>query len=105
MSQERIKELTELLHQYNHEYYQNSISLVSDREFDGLLFFSPSGVTSFIEANPNVNVRTEKNTAFCIGKTTANEAEKYFNTVIVSNATTVESTIAKAVNTLKKMSI
>ena len=35
--EKRIIELTNLLNKYNFEYYQNNISLVSDREFDGLL--------------------------------------------------------------------
>ncbi len=75
-----------------------------NQTFDGVLFYSPSGVQSFFNANfdkrPLVGVRY-----FCIGETTATEARKYTNQVIVSNATTIESTIAKAVNTLKKLSV
>jgi DNA ligase (NAD+) len=33
----RIEELTQLLNHYNTQYYQNNVSEVSDREFDGLL--------------------------------------------------------------------
>ncbi len=33
----RIEELTKLLNHYNHQYYQNNASEVSDRIFDGLL--------------------------------------------------------------------
>lgn len=62
--------------------------------FDGVLFFSPLGVSAFAKANPVP-------TAFCIGETTAKEARKHTNKVVVSNATTVESTIAKAVKYLK----
>ena len=62
--------------------------------FDGVLFFSPLGVSAFAKANPVP-------TAFCIGETTAKEARKHTDTVIVSNATTIESTIAKAVKYLK----
>lgn len=76
-----------------YETYLNEQSF--DREFDGVLFFSPSGIQAFVKAN------TTTSTAFCIGETTAREARKYFETVIVSNATTIESTIAKAVNYLK----
>ena len=70
-----------------------------DRIFDGILFFSPSGVISFTNANPD---STETTIAFCIGQTTATSAKKYFKNVVISNATSIESTIAKAVTTLKK---
>ena len=36
-AQKRISELTELIDRYNHEYYMNDRSLVSDYEFDALL--------------------------------------------------------------------
>ena len=65
------------------------------QEFDGVLFYSPSAVNAFAKANTI-------NNAFCIGHTTATEAKKHTKHVIVSNATTIESTIAKAINTLKK---
>jgi uroporphyrinogen-III synthase len=67
------------------------------QKWDGILFFSPSGVESFALENNMVN-----STAFCIGETTASEAKRYTNNVIVANSTTVESVIAKAVNALKK---
>ena len=35
--QARVAELTELIDRYNHEYYMNDRSLVSDYEFDALL--------------------------------------------------------------------
>jgi len=35
--QDRIRELTDKLNYYNHQYYQNSISEISDYEFDRLL--------------------------------------------------------------------
>lgn len=69
-----------------------------NQNFDGILFYSPSGVFAFAKANTIT-------TAFCIGETTATEARKHTDHVIVSNATTIESTIAKAVNTLKKQDI
>lgn len=65
------------------------------QKFDGVLFYSPSAVNAFAKAN-------KINKAFCIGNTTAKEARIYTDHVIVSNATSIESTIAKAVNTLKK---
>lgn len=75
-------------------YQTHSNEQSFNQEFDGILFYSPSGVTAFAKANTISQ-------AFCIGETTATEARKYTSKVIVSNATTIESTIAKAVNTLK----
>ncbi len=63
-----------------------------EREFDAVLFFSPSGVRSFFSEN---NIAIGK--AICIGKTTASEAKKYTENVLIANSTTVESVIAKAI--------
>lgn len=65
------------------------------RNFDAVLFYSPSGVTSF-------NTTNTTTTAICIGKTTAQEAKQYTNQVEIANSTLVESVIAKAVNVLTK---
>lgn len=68
-----------------------------DRHFEGILFFSPSGVRSFMEANKAISDNT---LVVCIGKTTASEAKNFSKNVIISNKTTVESVIAKAVKLL-----
>lgn len=94
-----------------------------DRQFDAILFFSPSGVTSYIKGNYPTQIEKEnekvesKNTsagkllstgnitdsrAICIGNTTAAKANNYFYSCFVANSPTIESTIAKAVKTLKK---
>lgn len=62
------------------------------RKIDGVLFLSPSAVRSFCDANPQRDFP-----AFCIGKTTAAEAEKYQLKTIVANATSYESLIAVCV--------
>ncbi len=67
-----------------------------ERQFDAILFFSPSGVRSFVSEN-----KIKKSIAVCIGNTTASEAKKYTENVVIANATNVESVIAKAVKTLK----
>ena len=67
-----------------------------ERQFDAVLFFSPSGVRSFVSEN---KINTSE--AICIGTTTASEAKKYTENVVIANATTVESVIAKAVKILK----
>lgn len=86
--------------------YETSLKIQSfDQNFDGVLFYSPSGVEAFAKANPqSLPLKEEKEgcIAFCIGETTADEARKYTDNIIVSNATTIESTIARAVNYLKK---
>ncbi|GAB5398430.1 MAG: uroporphyrinogen-III synthase [Aureisphaera sp.] len=67
-----------------------------DQKWDGILFFSPSGVQSYFSEN-----NTKDAISFCIGETTAEEAKKYTRNVIVANSTRIESVIAKAVKTLQ----
>jgi uroporphyrinogen-III synthase len=60
--------------------------------FDGILFYSPSGVQSYIDNNTDTNA-----IAFCIGETTATEAKKHFEKVEVSKLPSIENVI-KLVN-------
>ena len=69
------------------EFYQN---------FDGILFFSPSGVQSFATHN-----KFGESLAICIGNTTATEARKHTQNIEIANSTSVESVIARAVKVLK----
>ena len=57
--------------------------------FDGILFFSPSGVTSFVEKN-----KMKDAIAFCIGDTTAREAKKYSSKVVIANEPMIEEVLA-----------
>jgi len=57
---------------------------------DGVLFYSPSTVQSYIQGNKPIGV------AFCIGETTALEAKKHFEEVKVAQVPTVESVIELA---------
>jgi len=61
-------------------------------KFDGVLFFSPTGIESYLVENKNVDT-----VAFCIGGTTAFEAKKHFKKVKVAKLPTIESVI-KLVN-------
>ncbi|HAV55223.1 MAG TPA: uroporphyrinogen-III synthase, partial [Aequorivita sp.] len=70
-----------------------------ERQFDAILFFSPSGVRSYCEERSNLI--NDEPTFVCIGTTTASEAKKYSENVVIANATTVESVIAKTVKKLK----
>ncbi|TKD65001.1 uroporphyrinogen-III synthase [Flavobacterium sp. ASW18X] len=76
-------------------YITNLAPKKFERSFDGVLFFSPSGVQSFTRAN------TLKETeAFCIGRTTAAEARKYTEKIIIATKPTIENVIVQAIKTL-----
>lgn len=63
-----------------------------DSKVKGVLFFSPSGIESFLKENKSNNC-----IAFCIGETTAKHAKDHFENVVVAKLPTVESLI-KSVN-------
>jgi len=71
-------------------------TVLNEREFeetfDGILFYSPSGVQSYLVSNSDTNA-----VAFCIGETTATEAKKHFEKVEVSKLPSIENVI-KLVN-------
>ncbi len=54
---------------------------------NGVLFYSPSTVESYMQKNEADKI------AFCIGESTAKEARKHFENVQVANLPTVESVI------------
>lgn len=60
-------------------------------DFDLVLFFSPSGVKSYFDANP-----TGKSLAICIGNTTKNAVKKHTDKYIIAESTTVESVLQTA---------
>lgn len=63
-----------------------------DFTLNGILFFSPSGVKSYLQEN-----KIEDENCFCIGNTTA-EALKYATpNIIIANQPNVESTIMKCI--------
>jgi len=79
-----------------HLYDIKSNQLAFKRAVDAVLFMSPSAVRSFCEANHQRDF-----IAFCIGNTTAMEAEKYRLKTKVPNATSYESLIAVCINYFK----
>ncbi|QNJ97415.1 uroporphyrinogen-III synthase [Constantimarinum furrinae] len=99
----RRDELPEILKNENIELfevksYKTELNPIKfDQLFNGILFFSPSGVESFCLHNSMGN-----SMAFCIGETTASEAKKHTHNIKIANAATVESVIAKAVKILKE---
>src|SRR5699024_6833902 len=64
-----------------------------NKKFDGILFFSPSGVQSYV-SNNSISAKTQ---VFCIGNTTANEARKHSPNIHISDITSVESVLEKVI--------
>jgi len=64
---------------------------------DGILFFSPSAVKSFLKENTLSN-----EICFCIGTTTAREVEKTTQNIVIANQPTVENVIIQTINYFKK---
>jgi len=62
------------------------------KTYQGILFFSPSGIESYLKKNS-----VGEEVAFCIGGTTALEARKHFKTVVESQLPSVDG-VLKAVN-------
>ncbi|AVR44905.1 uroporphyrinogen-III synthase [Christiangramia fulva] len=79
------------------EVYKTSLAHKKfNSAFDGILFFSPSGVQSFVSENEIEGV------AFCIGETTASEAKKYTKNIEIANQPGIENVIAKCVSYFRK---
>lgn len=73
----------------------NSIKIPT--ETDGLLFFSPSGIHSYLQKNSIKN-----QTCFCIGTTTAAALNGITNDIVIANKQTVENVIIQCINYYKK---
>ncbi len=93
-------ELPELLTQNNivvHEievYSTTILQHVIEKDYDGILFFSPSAVEGFFSKN-TINLST---VLFAIGNTTADEIKKYSeNKIIVSDTSAKNRLIEKVV--------
>lgn len=67
------------------------------QEFDGILFFSPYGIKSFVSKNSLNN-----STVFCIGTTTASEAGKHTQNIIIATKPSVENVIVQVVKKLSR---
>ena len=71
-------------------YNTELISVKTENDFDAIMFFSPSGIRSYLKKN-----KVNSNPVVCIGATTATEAIQYFDNVYMSDETTVESVLVK----------
>ena len=66
--------------------------------FDGVLFFSPSGVNSFLEKNSLKN-----RICFCIGTTTAKALENRTKNIVIASQPTVENVITEVIKYYKRL--
>lgn len=77
-----------------HHLYSTSANYKKfDRDFDAILFFSPSAVQSFFHLNPATQAQL-----ICIGKTTAKEASLFSENLLIANTTSIESCIVQLKN-------
>lgn len=70
----------------------------ADDNLNGIMFFSPSGIQSFLKINV---IRDE--ICFCIGSTTAKALRDITNKVVIANQPTIESTIIKSIEFFNKI--
>ncbi|MCY2686618.1 uroporphyrinogen-III synthase [Salinimicrobium sp. TH3] len=73
-------------------YDTHEVSKKIDRTFDGVLFFSPSAVRSYCSQND-----LKDSLAFCIGTTTAAEARKFTNEIVIATTPSIENVIVQVV--------
>ncbi len=67
-----------------------------EKKFDGILFFSPSAVESYLKNN-----KIKNEICFCIGETTANSLEKITRNIIVADQPSVENVIEDVIEEYK----
>lgn len=68
------------------------------KEYDGILFFSPSGVKSFLENNS-----LDNKTCFCIGTTTAKALENRTKNTVIASQPTVGNVITEVIKYYKRL--
>lgn len=93
----RLETLPNLFWEWHIDYneiqvYETTLTPVKASETDGILFFSPSGIESFLQAN-----ELSGQTCFCIGETTAKALEHKTDKIIIANKPSVENVIVQCV--------
>jgi uroporphyrinogen-III synthase len=102
----RRKELPILLNTYKIKFkeievYKTQLTPKTiDADFDGVLFFSPSAVKSFV-----LNNDVTHTIAFCIGKTTETEVKKYTKNIITTDIPTIENLMIRVIEHFKNRRI
>lgn len=74
-------------------YTNEDTSVKIEAKTDGLLFYSPSGVKSYLKKNTITNQM-----CFCIGTTTADALQGITKNVVIANQQTVENVIIQCIN-------
>lgn len=92
------KALAEAGIKYNEiQVYKTSLTPHKIKEaVDAILFFSPSGVESYLKEN-----KIKKETCFCIGETTAEALEKVTKNIIIADQPSVENVIEDVIEEYK----
>lgn len=60
---------------------------------DGIMFYSPSGIESYLKDN-----QIKNEICFCIGDTTADALENITKNIVIANHPTIENTIIQCIN-------
>lgn len=66
-------------------------------DINGILFFSPSGIESYLQEN-----RITNQTCFCIGTTTAQALKNKTEKIVIASKPTIENVIIKAIKHYNK---
>jgi uroporphyrinogen-III synthase len=99
----RREELPEILNSKNIQFKEVVVYATSlkkkefGQNFEGVMFFSPSGIESYTEQNSLKN-----SVAFCIGNTTAKEASKHTGNIVIANSPGIENVIVQVVKYFKQ---
>ncbi|WP_417884684.1 uroporphyrinogen-III synthase [Zunongwangia sp.] len=67
------------------------------QDFNGILFFNPSGIKSYFKKNKKTD-----SIAFCIGTTTANAIKKYTTNIKIATKPSIENVLVQVVKTFNK---
>jgi uroporphyrinogen-III synthase len=81
------------------EVYQTRLApfkISNQEKFDGILFFSPSGVESYLADN-----KLKNEICFCIGETTASALENKTKNIIIAEQPTIEDVIEAVIEKYK----
>lgn len=85
------------------EVYQTKLApfkISKEEKFDGILFFSPSGVESYLKDNAIKN-----EICFCIGDTTASALPKKVKNIVVAETPSVDEIVLLTVEYYKKLNL
>ena len=80
------------------EVYETEPTPLAVGKSDGILFFSPSAVESYLKQN-----KITDQMCFCIGQTTANALQNVTKNIIIGNKPTIENTIIQSINHYKDL--